>query len=197
MAGAIKPWRLVSSRYLVDDRGMKLRADDCLTAEGASVSPYYVIESVNWVSVLAITTDDNLVLVKQWRQATGCVTLELPGGEVEPDEDFLAAARRELAEEAGYGGGEASLVRELSPNTTRYSNLMAVVLMVGVSPSQSKGDTAAEVTETCLWPLSRADALLAHPEFINSPQVAALACAMAAWRGRERGESSANAVLRG
>jgi 8-oxo-dGTP pyrophosphatase MutT (NUDIX family) len=170
-------WRTIRSRILVDDVWLRLRADTCETAEGVEVSPYYVVDSPDFVVMAALTTDNHLVLVRQYRHAYGALTLELPAGRREPDEDPLATATRELEEETGYAGGGAQLIRVFSPNPVRFSNRLHAVLLRGVSASGTLRDDPTERIETVLWPLSRLRELYLHPEFIDSTSAGVLAAA--------------------
>lgn len=87
-----------------------------------SASPYYFLRTLDYVSVLAETTEGSLLLVRQYRPAVGAETLELPSGHVEDGELPEAAARRELAEETGYEAEEFELLGTLAPDTGRLGN---------------------------------------------------------------------------
>lgn len=174
----LEPWRVVSSAVLIEDRWLRLRAEVCETALGERIEPYYIVDSRDWSAVVAITTQDEIVLVRQYRHGLGKIVLELPGGEIKADEDAVACGMRELMEEAGFGGGSAELVCVLAPNPTRCSNQMSVVLAHGVTPSTRPPQEIGEETETVLWPLSRASELLFEPTFCNAPLLAAVAIAL-------------------
>lgn len=87
-----------------------------------SPSPYYVLQSSDYVSVLAATKEGSLLLVRQFRPAVGEETLELPSGHVENGELPEAAARRELAEETGYEAAKFELLGKLTPDPGRLGN---------------------------------------------------------------------------
>lgn len=132
-ASALGPWSVTASRHVLRDRWISVRADDCLTAEGARVAPFYVLEYPDWVQVVAIDTADRLILIRQYRHGSGEVILELPCGGMEAtDADPVAAARRELVEETGYGGGEWRLVGSGRPNAANQANRSHVILATGV-----------------------------------------------------------------
>lgn len=93
---------------------------------------YQVIESPAWINVVALTEDDDVVLVEQYRHGLDLVTLELPGGMVDPGEDAAVAAARELAEETGYTGSEPVLLGSVHPNPAIQNNLCTTWLIEGV-----------------------------------------------------------------
>ena len=128
----IKPWRTLSSEQLVHDRWINLRADRCVTAGGREISPFYVLDYRDWVHVAALTDDDQLVLVEQYRHGVGVACLELPGGMMDAaDADPVAAARLELAEETGFDGDHWQLVSSLYPNPSTQTNRIHAVLATG------------------------------------------------------------------
>jgi len=81
-----------------------------------------VLETPDWVNVVALTDDRRLVVVRQYRFGTGRVTTEIPGGVIDPGEEPLAAARRELREESGHTAARWSLLGTVEPNPAFHSN---------------------------------------------------------------------------
>jgi 8-oxo-dGTP pyrophosphatase MutT (NUDIX family) len=100
-------WEILSSKYVVKDRWLTLRADSCRDADGQVIAPYYVLEYPPLVNVLALTPEHNVVLIKQYRHGIRKVILEFPGGALdEKDATIVDAARREFLEETGYAAEE-------------------------------------------------------------------------------------------
>lgn len=140
-----KAWRVLSSRTVVKDRWMDLRADHCVTPAGVDVSPYYVLGYPDWVHVVALTDDRRMVLVRQYRHAVGRTVLEIPGGGVDAaDDDPQTAAQRELAEETGYTAPIWRMVGSFYPNPATHTNRVHVALALGarrdVDPSLDAGE---------------------------------------------------------
>ena len=112
------PWRVLSSRYVIDGRHLRLRADTVELADGTRVEDYYVRETRGFAVVFAITPDDRVILVRQYKHGIASVVLELPAGGIDAGETPLACAERELAEETGYAGEPAELVRTFITDPT-------------------------------------------------------------------------------
>lgn len=83
---------------------------------------FIVMQAPDWVNVVALTADDRIVLVRQFRYGIDGFSLEIPGGVMEPGEDPVAAGLRELREETGFGGATATLVGTVHPNPAIQSN---------------------------------------------------------------------------
>jgi ADP-ribose pyrophosphatase len=92
----------------------------------AGGEPYYSLDLLDYVSVVATTADGSFVLVRQFRPAVEAVTLELPAGHVEPGQAPEDAARAELVEETGYRPTRLRRVGCLRPDTGRLANRMWV-----------------------------------------------------------------------
>jgi ADP-ribose pyrophosphatase len=95
-------WRVRSSSYVVDSPYMRLRADELELPDGTIVPNYYVRESFGFVTILALTPERQVVLVRQYRYGADSIHLELPAGMLIEGEEPRECALRELAEETGY-----------------------------------------------------------------------------------------------
>src|ERR1700676_614546 len=100
----LRAWRILSSAYPIETPFLKLRADRVELPNGEVVEEYYVRESRGFSVAFALTPDDRVVLVRQYKHGIAEVVTELPAGGVDPDETPAACAVRELAEETGYAG---------------------------------------------------------------------------------------------
>jgi ADP-ribose pyrophosphatase len=144
MSNPIEPWQLLDSTYAFRDRWLRVRSDTVRLPGGKTLSPYHVVEVADWVNVVAISEAGNVVLVEQYRHAVKRVMLEIPAGHVDPKEGREAAARRELLEETGYGGGTWHALGALHPVASRFANQVHSYLALGV---RKVGEPLQEETE--------------------------------------------------
>lgn len=125
-------WTIDTSKYIVNDRFLKLRADNCTTPQGGKVNKYYVLEYDDWVNGVAIDADDNVVMLRHYRHGIQKYLSEFIGGGIEiNDTSPEAAIRRELEEEAGYTGGIFYHVGTGYPNPANHTNKVHTFLAVG------------------------------------------------------------------
>ncbi len=104
------------------------------TIEGEK-SPYYVLQTLDYVSILATTIEGQVLLVKQYRPVVEHVTLELPSGHIDNGESPEQAARRELLEETGYQVQELELLGTLAPDVGRLGNRLWCFFAPRVMPA--------------------------------------------------------------
>ncbi|HUG13060.1 MAG TPA: NUDIX hydrolase [Opitutaceae bacterium] len=118
-------------------------------------SEFIVIDANDWVNVVALTPDHEVVLVRQFRFGRHDFFLEIPGGMIERGEDPVVAGVRELREETGYEGTAARLLGSVHPNPAIQSNTMHVVLVEGACKVGPTNFDINEEIETSLVPASR------------------------------------------
>jgi len=109
---------LESEKLLSKGTWMNLRQERVQLPSGAIVPEWFILEFPDWINVIAITRDGRFVMEDQYRHALGQTHYELVAGVIDPGETPLEAAKRELSEETGYGGGEWQLFMTVSPNPT-------------------------------------------------------------------------------
>jgi 8-oxo-dGTP pyrophosphatase MutT (NUDIX family) len=171
-----RPFTLVQRSYLFQrPPWLVLRQDPLRLPSGREIPEYWISEFPPWANVVAVTTDDQLVLIRQYRPGIGEVHFELPAGVVDAaDAGFEAAARRELLEETGYGGGTWSALTTLSANPALTNNLTYTYLAEGVSKLTEPAPEATEDLQVHLVPVSEAAALIDDGEMIQALHAAPL-----------------------
>lgn len=128
----------------------------------------------DWVNVVARTTAGEILLIEQFRFGTDALTWEIPGGLLEPGEDPLDGARRELREETGYDGGVARLLGVVDPNPAIQDNRCFHVAIDGVVYAGAEAPDEHE--EIAVHPVAEAalDGLLREGVITHSLVVSAL-----------------------
>lgn len=115
--------KIIDSEYLFKRPWLTVRKDKLLLPTGVINDEYYVLEYPTWVNVIAITKEGQYVMIEQYRHGLQDIFTELVAGVAEDGEEPIDAARRELAEETGYGGGVWELNTILSANPSTTNNL--------------------------------------------------------------------------
>jgi len=117
---------VVDSEIVIETPYLRIRRDEIELPGGKRIRDYYVRESRGFSIVLAVTPDEHVVLVRQYKHGIAASVLELPAGAIDPGETPATCARRELAEETGYVGDPpdpellGSFVLDPTGSTTRY-----------------------------------------------------------------------------
>lgn len=169
------PWEVLKTEYMFRQPWLTLRRDRVQVPTGAVIDEYYVWEYPPWVNVVAVTADDQLVLVRQYRHGLRAVHYELPAGVVDlEDGDPMTAACRELLEETGFSGGEWSRLMTSSANPGTHNNLTHSFLAIGVQPAAVPTPEASEDLRVCLVPVSKTRKMIDEGEMIQSLHLAPL-----------------------
>ncbi len=145
--------------------------------------PYYSLRMPDYVSVIALTAEQQVVLVRQYRPAVERYTLELPSGHVEADETPEQSARRELAEETGYRADSLELLGTLLPDTGRLENRLWCYLATMVTPLDAGYDPEPGIETVLVHRHALLDMICAG-EYNHALHLAVLLLALAR-RGQE------------
>ena len=171
----IKPWQKLSSKLLGDFKIFTLRTDRKISPRTQHEHDFFVIDSNNWVNVVAVTPDQNLVMVEQYRHGSNTVELEIPGGMIDAkDSSPVAAGGRELREETGYEGTDARMLGEIYPNPAIMSNVCYTVLVENCRLTHPVEFDHGEDLITRLVPLADIPRLVADKKISHSLVVVAL-----------------------
>ncbi|MBI1943361.1 MAG: NUDIX hydrolase [Betaproteobacteria bacterium] len=173
----IRPWPLLASERIFDAGLFEVTRDLARSPRTLQERRFCVVHMVDWLTVVPLTKDGRLVLVRQYRHGSREASLELPGGLHEPGQDPQEGATRELAEETGYGGGAWSRLGELRPQPALLSNRVHVYLAKGVRATGEPRPDAGEDIEVVLIEPSAARSRIAAGEMSNAMTIAALGLA--------------------
>jgi ADP-ribose pyrophosphatase len=168
-------WTVLASNYIVDDPWVKIRADTCQLPNGRVISPYYVYEYKPWVTIVALTPQEEVVMINQYRHGLGRTILELPGGTLDGrDPDPQHAARRELLEETGYSGKLFVPTGQISADPASHTNLTHCFLVTGAVPTATPHLDDTEQIDVVLVPLKEAVRKAADGKMMQALHVSAL-----------------------
>ena len=152
-------WEKLASKTLASTRVFELQSTRFRHPVRAVERDFVVIRPPDWVNILALTPDHRLVLVKQFRFGIDDFSLEIPGGMMEPGEEPVATARRELREETGFAGASARVLGSVHPNPAIQSNRCHFVLVEQAMASAKQEWDADEEIEVTTLPVDEVLAL--------------------------------------
>jgi len=171
----LEPWKKISSRPLGDFRIFTVRGDKKISPRTNEEHEFYVIDSVNWVNVVAVTPDKQLVLVEQYRHGSDTVELEVPGGMIDArDASPEASGERELREETGYEGRNAQIIGSVWANPAIMSNTCYTVMVENCHCVHPLEWDHAEELVTRLVPVSDVPGLVASGKIRHPLVIVAL-----------------------
>jgi 8-oxo-dGTP pyrophosphatase MutT (NUDIX family) len=171
----IEPWRIISSTPQGDFRVFSIRKDRKVSPRTGKEHDFYVIDSANWVNVIALTPDARMVLVEQYRHGSGTVELEIPGGVMDAgDASPVATGCRELLEETGYKGEQPQVISQVYPNPAIMSTVCFTVFVRDCRHVKPVHFDSSEDLATRLVPLAQVPDLVVSGQIRHALIVAAL-----------------------
>ena len=171
----VRPWKILDSKHIHKN----VRLDLC-ELPGGKIIEGTVLEFGDWVTVLALTRNKDVVLIRQYRHGAQRIILEFPGGTMDDNgESPVDAARRELLEETGYTSGKMIQVGCVSPNPANQTNLIYSFLALDAERAGGQHLDETEEIDVVLLPLEDVITMAKRGELLQSMQVSALFFALA------------------
>lgn len=171
----IKPWKKISSKPAGSFRIFTIRSDIKQSPRTGAKHDFFVIDSVNWVNVVALTSANEVVMVEQYRHGSNTVELEIPGGMMDAsDKSPVHTGRRELREETGFSGGRGRIIGRVFSNPAIMTNVTYTVLVENCQLKHALKFDGTEDLITRLVPAAKIPGLVASGKIQHSLVVAAL-----------------------
>lgn len=183
----LQRWKKLGTRVVAHTRIFDVQRVDYRHPARAKPQDFFVISAPDWVNVIALTPDRQLVLVRQFRYGTDDFSLEIPGGVMDPGEDAITAGVRELCEETGYVGTAARLLGCVHPNPAMQDNRCHLVLVENARREAKLGWDADEEFEIMTRPVDEVYQLAYGGGITHAMVLDALLLFSPVWAGLKSG----------
>ncbi len=177
MARNHNSWTYLSSRQVLQYSTLQVREDTYHFAPRNTEANFVVCDSADWVLVIAVTTDRQVVLVNQFRHGRGEVVLEIPGGVMDDGETPLATGARELQEETGYVAEQLVALPPFLPNPAINTARCHIVVATGCRCAADTNFDPLEDIEVELRPLAEIPDMIRSGELLHALTIAAFSLA--------------------
>jgi ADP-ribose pyrophosphatase len=166
-------WKRIESDEVANCRVFKVRRDLCRRDKDDAEASFFVVENPDWVNIIALTIDKNVVMIEQFRCGAEEIILEIPGGMVDADEDVALAAARELLEETGYAPREMINLGKSLPNPAIQNNTIHHFLALDCEKTEETNFDEHESVVAKLVALDKIPELIASGAITHSLVVTA------------------------
>jgi ADP-ribose pyrophosphatase len=172
----LKPWKILSSKHIYKN----VRIDQCQLEDGKIIEGFVLDFENDWVTVVALTPDHQVVMERQYRHGIRKTIIEIPGGVMDAeDAGPLEAVRRELLEETGYTSDHFIQVGKVPPNPANQTNFIYYFLALDARKVADQNLDATEEIEVVLKPLDEVVCMARTGKLQHALQVSALFFALA------------------
>jgi ADP-ribose diphosphatase len=137
-------WQIVQSEHTADYHVFRTRVDTARSPRSGDLHQFVVLDTPDWVNIVALTPEDRVILVRQFRHGLRSLSLEIPGGMVDPGESAEEAARRELLEETGFSAASWERLGIVHPNPAIQNNRCTTFLAL---QCERVGEQTLDATE--------------------------------------------------
>lgn len=141
----MKKWQTISSELAFDNKWFKVQKDAVKLPNGKILDDFYLWKEHNVAQIVAITSDNKIVLVRQYKHGAGDILIECPAGFVDENEDFETAAKRELLEETGYIANKIKYLGKYIHNPTKSLGIVKSYLARDLIKSKQSLDEDEEI----------------------------------------------------
>lgn len=156
----VEGWVVEEEKVLLETSVATIKSGPVKCCRNGREKEFYLFDFPDWVNVVAVTPDNKLVMIRQFRYGSRRSEIEIPGGMIDPGEDPVTAACRELQEETGYVGSDPVIIGKVCPNPAIQRNFCYTVLVRGVRKTASRALDDMEDIECFLLSYEEVEALV-------------------------------------
>jgi ADP-ribose pyrophosphatase len=169
----IQPWKKKKQMVDYDCGFFQVQVHRSASPSTGKEYPFYILSTRNWTNIIALTGDKKVLMVSQYRHGTGEVSLEIPGGAVDPQEEPMKAAQRELREETGYESSQWHFLGQVRPNPAILNNACYLYLALDAKHVAELDLDEAEELEVSLHDVNEISRLIRSGQIQHSLVIAA------------------------
>lgn len=173
MSQGSRQWQRLDTRLLQKTRVFDLYANRMRSPDGRYEDDFFFIKSVDWVNIIPITPENEIIFVRQFRHGIQEPCLEIPGGMLDATEPPVEAAKRELLEETGYSSNEVIALNYVHPNPAIQSNRCHFFVAKNCKITAAQNLDPAEDIEVELIPIDAVRTKILNCEITHSLVVSA------------------------
>lgn len=161
-------WKVIESQKLFSEPWFTVRKDICELPNGKKHEAYYILEYPDWATAFALTEDNKVIMVRQYRHGLGEISTELPGGVIDKGETAEQAIKRELKEETGYEFASIEEIGQVAPNPATSNNYMHMFIAKGGKKVSVQNLDATEDVEVLIHSIDEVKQMLRENKIVQS-----------------------------
>ena len=169
----VEKWKKIKSKQIFVNKIFGFREDLVVSHKTNKEHPVWAMDVPDWINIIPITPDGKVIFIKQYRFGTEEITLEVPGGMVEKDEDPKLAAVREMTEETGYTSDEVHQIGVVTPNPALMTNKTFSYVALNVEKTEEQNLDSMEDIEVLEVGLDEVKELIKNGEINHALVVSA------------------------
>lgn len=170
----MKKWKVLESKYVLENPYFKVKSERVELGNGKIVEEFLYWEEGHVVATVAVTKEQEVVLVKQYRHGYGDFIIELPAGFIDEGEDRDVAVERELSEETGYKGEKVTFLGELVNKAGKSTGRVYLYLIEGIVQDSDQHLDETEDIEVMKVPYRKALEMIRNGEIVQSATIAGI-----------------------
>lgn len=167
-------WKIKETKHVLDSEYIKVDKDDVILPHGREIKDFYKVTIKDCAAIAAITSDNHIILKKEYRHCYGEELIEIPAGVLEENEESLNAAKRERQEETGYKSEKWTYLGKTVESSAKLTNFMYIYLAEDCEKVSDQKLDYGEDIEVLEVGLDEAVEMIMNNEIICSSSIGAI-----------------------